>query len=91
MIVVKIELWPFGDESQKTEIGRTLIANDGTGSVSRGNYDVRVLRRNAYTLSGTEFDSSATRTGRVEGYPRLSYNIWRLILRALRSAFPEER
>lgn len=33
----------------------------------------------------------AARTGHVGDYPRLSYNVWRLIIRALRSAFPEEK
>lgn len=31
------------------------------------------------------------RTGRVENFPRQSYSIWRLVFRALLSAFPEEK
>ena len=34
---------------------------------------------------------SPTRRGAVTGYPRLAYNVWRLIARACLSAFPEER
>lgn len=33
----------------------------------------------------------ATRAGTVQGYPRLAYNVWRLIARAVLAAFPEER
>lgn len=38
MIVVKVEIWPFGEESEAKEIGRMKIANDGTGSLGLGNY-----------------------------------------------------
>lgn len=30
------------------------------------------------------------RLGEVQNYPRLAYNMWRLVIRALRSCFPEE-
>lgn len=92
MLVLKLEMWPHGDETRKREIGRTYIYNDGQGSARRGNYEVRVCRKDKY---GTNLDDlrngkGFTRTGRVEDYPRLSYNVWRLIARALKSAFPEE-
>ena len=92
MIVVKIEMWPKGDESEAREIGRTYIYNAG-GSLTHGDYEVCVCRKNQFehvprkVLSGEGF----TRTGRVEGYPRLACNVWRLILRSLRAAFPEEK
>ena len=31
------------------------------------------------------------REGEVRDYPRQSYSVWRLVQRALRSAFPEEK
>jgi hypothetical protein len=93
VIVVKVEMWPKGNESKAREIGRTYIYNDG-GSLRRGNYEARVCRRAKKfvheprkVLSGEGF----ARTGRVEDYPRLSYNIWRLVIRALRACFPEEK
>lgn len=92
MIVVKVEMWPKGDESRAREIGRTYIFNAG-GTLTSGNYEVRVSRRAKVfkheprkVLSGEGF----ARTGCVQNYPRLSYNIWRLVIRALKSAFPEE-
>jgi hypothetical protein len=36
MITVKIELWTSGREDRAREIGRMYIANDGAGSVDRG-------------------------------------------------------
>ncbi len=92
MIVVKLELWPRGDESHAKEIGRMYIANDGKGTTDRGDYQVAVCRRNTTDVPAPidPGGSKATRTGTVTRYPRLAYNVWRLIARALLSAFPEE-
>jgi len=100
MIVVKVEL--HGAMSGRvTELGRMLIGNMGDATGSRGDYEARVLRRRATHLGkvgevgDSPFiqwkDAPVTRTGEVKNYPRLSYNIWRLVLRALRSSFPEEK
>jgi hypothetical protein len=94
MIVVKIELWPGGNENHplKAEIGRMYIANVG-GTHDRGDYSVAVCRRSSthvpLPLCGPG-GPKAIRTGEVLNYPRLAYNVWRLIARALKSAFPEE-
>ena len=87
MIVVKVELHSARD-GEVTEIGRTVIANDGTGDRKRRNYDVAVGRRGDISLRGV---ARPVRRGRVENYPAESYSVWRLVIRALRSAFPEER
>lgn len=95
MIAVKIELWPWGDEARKREIGRLYIANVGDTSERNpalGDYDVAVCRRGTKRVpKPLDPDGPApTRAGHVSGYPRLSYNVWRLIARALLAAFPEE-
>lgn len=90
MLVIKVELWPRGSEEEKEEIGRTYVTNDGSGTLDRGNYDVHVCRKDN-PRRPTDEDANATREGRVEDYPRKSYSVWRLILRALFSAFPEEK
>jgi hypothetical protein len=82
MIVVKIELWPMGFESKKRELGRMHIINRG-GTAKRGDYRVRVLRKGS--------KNKVLRECKVENYPRQSYNIWRLICRALKGTFPEEK
>lgn len=92
MITIKIELWPHGDEKRRKEIGRMYIANVG-GDAQRGEYDVAVCRRGTVSVPKPldPEGPSPTRQGHVSNYPRLAYNVWRLITRALLSAFPEER
>jgi hypothetical protein len=86
MIVVKIELWPKGFESKARELGRMHLTNQFVRSVlnpKRGDYKVEVMRR------GTK--DKVQREGVVKDYPRQAYNIWRLVARALKSTFPEEK
>lgn len=94
MIVVTIELHSAID-GRREKLGEMLIANDGTsGDTQRGNYDVRVMRKGVWSNGLPGWDRvarSVARFGKVTGYPRLSYNVWRLIARAVLSAFPEER
>lgn len=43
MLVVKVEVWPHGDEDAAIELDRVYAANDGTGGGEAsevGNYDV---------------------------------------------------
>lgn len=91
MITVKVELWPLGSEEHAREIGRMYIANVG-GDATRGDYDVAVCRRNTTAVPQpiNPEGPKPTRRGSVVRYPRLAYNMWRLITRALRDAFPEE-
>jgi hypothetical protein len=43
LVVVKIFLWPGGHENEAQEIGRMHVANDGTGTVDIGDYDVELV------------------------------------------------
>lgn len=93
MLVIKIELWSARTGKQ-SEIGRMYIANGGdTTDPKLGDYSVAVCRRGSDAVPQPINPSGpkATRVGSVNRYPRLAYNIWRLVLRALRSAFPEEQ
>lgn len=94
MIRVRVEMCPHGDERPEAvrEIGRAYIANVG-GNAVRGDYEVAVCRRGT-TAVPAPIDPGgpkATRAGQVNGYPRLAYNMWRLIARAIVVCFPEER
>ncbi len=82
MIVVKVELW--GARTGKVrELFNMTLSNDGElGDSYRGNYDVALYRK------GT---SKVIRRGRVDNFPRKNYHVGRLVLRALKSVFPEER
>jgi hypothetical protein len=76
MLVIPIELWPFGIEPEKRQLGKLTIANDGTGSSSRGNYDVTVYGAHGRII----------RTARVEDWPRQAKPVQGLILAALEAA-----
>jgi hypothetical protein len=71
MIVVKIELWPYGNEAKKTEIGKMSIINDGTGSKSLGNYDVKVFKETNL--------NKIWRQIKLLNFPRKQFGIWELI------------
>lgn len=86
MIRVTVDLISAIHPSRDQRLGTMFITNDGTcQDASRGNYTVAVCRKGSEDPAGP-----MTRRGRVDGYPRLAYNMWRLISRALISAFPEE-
>lgn len=38
MLVVKIELWPWGEEARKRQLATIAIANTGAGNVHIGDY-----------------------------------------------------
>ena len=86
MIRVTIDLISAIHPDRDQRLGTMFITNDGTGTTEKRNYDVHVCRKGAEDMFG-----KPTRTGRVENYPAPSYNVWRLIARALLSAFPEEK
>ena len=69
MIVVKIELWQFGFEERKKELGRAVIVNDGTGTHQKGNYLIKFYDRNARCFRSTN----------LENWPRLTNSIWKLM------------
>jgi hypothetical protein len=72
MLVVKLEVWPGGDEKASTEIGRLEISNlSGLAPVS--DYDVRLTNRGEYACNAV---------GHVEGHER-SLGAWALVRRAL--------
>ena len=87
MIVVKIELHS-ANTKQVTLLGTAIIHNVG-GTKDKGNYKIAVGNKSRLGL--TDVLATPQRVGEVNDYPRLSYNVWRLIIRALKSAFPEEK
>src|SRR5579863_6028070 len=80
MVIVKIELHSAKDHSV-TELGRMHISNIG-GTELRGDYQAEIFRR------GT---SHIQRTSIVKDYDRKFLTVWKLVLRALKAAYPEEK
>lgn len=67
-----------------------LVINDGENpNPKRGDYNAKVCRKGSFEYEGWD-EVKTTRTGRVEDYPSKSYNVWRLVVRALKACFPEE-
>lgn len=84
MIVVKIELWPRGDESHKIDLGRMTITNDLTSlDPTMGNYGVKIFKGQLYSRKPDD----VWKTGRVGNFPRSSkqHGPWDLLYRALRT------
>ncbi len=61
-----------------TEIGRIHIANQGTGTKTRGNYVAHIMRK------GTQDKPQAT--VEIHDYPRLAYSVWELVRRVLNTS-----
>lgn len=76
MIVITIELWS-AVTGKKTKLGEMHIANDGTGTDSKCDYDGRVMRKPDF--------KGVTRTGRVEGHRRHAQTVWHLLGKMLKS------
>ena len=72
MIVVKVELWPFGNEAAAREIGRAHIHNDATGDAAVGNYGYHIWNQAGICV----------RKGDVVGHVR-ARGVWELIRRCL--------
>ncbi len=76
MIRTTIVLDSWGLGFKKTELGMLDIINDGTGTATRGNYDVHVRGKTGRLL----------RAARVENWPRKSKPVFALIAAGLKAA-----
>lgn len=74
MLVIKIELWPYGRESLKQTLSEGHIINDGTGNSTNGNYKV-ILKDKA---------GKVWKTGEVKGFKRKQKIAWYLLYEALK-------
>jgi hypothetical protein len=80
MIVVKLELWPGGDEKRAIDLGKAHIANESNlAEISR--YSVKLLKGAAYSAKA----GGVYKTGEVPAYPRKDkrWGPWELLALAL--------
>lgn len=77
MIVVRVELWPKGDQQRARLLGLMRIANDGSGSEALGNYHVTIDKSPEYAKRPGIY-----RRGRVQGFRR-RLGPWPLLQAAL--------
>ena len=78
MLYIKVELWPYGDESRKVQIAEAKIANTGTGDSYYGNY-MYVINHNCQ-----EKDAKIDK-GFTFGHER-KQGVWTLIKKVLDEA-----
>ena len=90
MIIVKVELYS-AITKRVTLLGSAIISNRGTSLDGKyADYDIAVGRKlDAKDLQ--KVYAKPLRRGHVMGHPRRAHNIWRLVLKSLASAFPEEK
>lgn len=74
MIRIIIELLPGGDESRAKVFGTALIANDGTGTPTTGDYHYVVSGKRSILKGGT---------GTILGFRRKRDNVWELLRQVL--------
>ena len=70
MIVVKIEMWPHGDEAKSRPLGRIEIANDSSGDQRTGHYNGKLH---------AEYTDENGRKGRVTNFKRSDQSVWSLV------------
>lgn len=84
MLVVKVELWPFGDENKKEDLGKVIFYNDGTGTTELANYNVKFehtfIKRKSPVISMLRIDGFKKQAG-----------FWRLVNMALTKMLKEVR
>jgi hypothetical protein len=78
LVVVKIELWPGGNPTNPKPLGTIYIANDGTGTSTDGNYDVRLSHSGRYIQK-----PGVWKRGKVTGYKRAKDSVYHLVKMAL--------
>lgn len=86
MIVVKLELWPGGDESRAVDLGKAIIAN-ASGLADLSGYEVRLLKGEAYSRRPGDL----YKAGRVPAFPRKDkrWGPWELLALALEATVGE--
>lgn len=75
MLVIKIELWPWGIEAKARTLATGYIINDASGTATRGNYTI-ILKDKA---------GRTWKDGRVIGFARKRWLAWDLLYLGLRN------
>ena len=89
MLIVELKLMSARTLKTTTLAKTTISLVNANETHSKGDYHVLVGRRGVSDL--VKIHREPQREGAVLDYPRKSYNVWRLVIRALLSAFPEEK
>lgn len=91
MIRVTVELISAHGPTYNKKLGVMDIANDGgSKNAHRGDYIGQLYRKSSLPKDQFCKSTGILRKAKTKDYPRLSYNVWRLVTRMLRELFPEE-
>jgi hypothetical protein len=88
MIYIRIELWPMGNRSIAKCLAEGVIANDGTGTPTRGNYRALFSKRGGFKgdlASGRV--KNTLRVSELVGFNRKREGVWDLLRYCLVIAF----
>jgi len=89
VIVVKVEIWPNGDESRAREHTRAFIANNEEETRQTGG---EFGTYNAKFMQNEHFDPKKVwKYGKAERIHRVKRGVWDIIFVALRSAGLDKR
>jgi hypothetical protein len=78
MLVIKIELWPYGDETKAKELARMDLWNDGTLLGELGNYEASSV------IHESPWGEMQRRGGKVLKHNRHHY-VWSLVAKMLKA------
>ena len=76
MIVVTLELWRFGNPADRVRLGEVRLANDGTGTATRGHYRATFQGKRGRLLRDVV----------ISDFPRRALTAFHLLRRALERA-----
>lgn len=94
MIVVKVELWPKGNEQAARELSRVYVRRADTVDETHANYEAAVMRKGEKLAPWTLFlggnkTRKPVRNAWVRNYSGRSYPVLFLIFKALKALYPE--
>lgn len=87
MIVVKVMMWPGGDESKEKEFGRAYVVNNAVETNASGGTlgeYVISLHGGAYGMKNYYPRGNPYRQGKVQHFDRVSLGVWDLMYQALK-------
>lgn len=86
MIVIKVEMWPGGDESRAKEFARATITNQVKTTVaSKGQLGDYAVRLSGGIWGRPDCMKRTWKTGSVTGFDRIRRGIWDLLYLAMRN------
>ena len=76
MIVVRVELWPFGEQKNASTLGIMCVANDGSGTKTKGNYKAMAFAKGSRVKIWKDTE--------IKNFPRKKLLHWDLLYRVLK-------